>query len=226
MWTFGICYATDAYVSAIVNSIKNQHGIENKLEIILIGPRLKTIDSLQDSATRVIVFEDIVPGWITMKKNLIAQNASNENICFLHDYVALCEGWFDGYEQFGYDWDVCMNPVRMSNGLRHRDWFTQHRPLQFLDYRDNTRTREMYVNGAYWCAKTKFMLENPLDYRRVWGQGEDLEWASRCQNRWNYRLNPSSVVRYLKDKPESDWNPHPSIDPNKNMPYNECKVQQ
>jgi hypothetical protein len=70
------------------------------------------------------------------------------------------------------------------------------------------------------------MLENPLDYRRVWGQGEDLEWASRCQNRWNYRLNPSSVVRYLNDKPESDWNPHPSIDPNKNMPYNECKVQQ
>jgi hypothetical protein len=58
----------------------------------------------------------------------------------------------------------------------------------------------MYVSGTYWCAKKSFMLAHPLDERRVWGQGEDVEWSTRCRNLWNYRMNRQSSVRFFKEK--------------------------
>lgn len=227
MWTFGISYNNEVYISDVINSITNQEGlVSDWFEIILIGPFSEKISKLQSKNIKHIVFEETIrPGWITLKKNLLVQNAKYDNVCLMHDYIGLCKEWFSGYQKFGYDWDVCMNPVRMSNGLRHRDWFSQHRPLNFIPYNDSSKTKEMYVNGAYWCAKKQFMLKNPLNNNLCWGQGEDLEWSYRCQHFWNYKLNPYSVVRYMKDKPLEDWNPHPDTDPDKNMKYEEYQIQ-
>jgi hypothetical protein len=44
------------------------------------------------------------------------------------------------------------------------------------------------------------MIDNPLDERRGWGQGEDVEWSFRCRNFWNYKMNSNSSVRFLKAK--------------------------
>lgn len=227
MWTFGICYNKTTYIERIIRSICNQKGLtKNNFEIILIGPSDKSLKQYETSNIKNIIFEECIrPGWITIKKNLIVQNSKYENICLTHDYVGFCENWFVGYEKFGYDWDVCMNPVRMDNGLRHRDWFTQHRPLQFVKYDNPTKTKEMYINGTYWCGKKKFMLENPQNNNLCWGQGEDVEWGLRCQNKWNYKLNPYSVVRYMKEKIAEDWNPHPDIDPDKTSGYENWKIQ-
>jgi hypothetical protein len=228
MWTFGICYSKTTYIDRIIKSIHNQAGLTpNNFEIILIGPSKENLNHHGASNIKNIVFEESIrPAWITLKKNLIVQNAKFENICITHDYVGFCENWFIGYEKFGYDWDVCMNPVRMENGLRHRDWFTQHRPLQFVNYNDITHIKEMYINGTYWCGKKKFMLENPQNNNLCWGQGEDVEWGLRCQKFWNYKLNPYSVVKYMKTKELLDWNPHPDIDPNKNSGYEAHKIQE
>jgi hypothetical protein len=211
----------------MIRSIQNQKELPNNYEIILIGPSDKNVKKLESKNIKTIVFEESIrPAWITLKKNLIVQNAQHENLCLMHDYVGLCENWVVGYEKFGYDWDVCMNAVRMSNGLRHRDWFTQHRPLQFVKYDDNTKIKEMYINGGYWCAKRNFMLKYPLNNNLCWSQGEDVEWGFRCQQFWNYKFNPYSVVRYLKEKNSYDWNPHPDIDPDKNSGYENWKVQE
>lgn len=228
MWTFGICYNKTTYIDRIIKSICNQKGLNpNNFEIILIGPSEGNVKQFESSNIKNIIFEETIrPGWITVKKNLITQNAKFENICLMHDYVALCENWFVGYEKFGYDWDVSMTPVRMTNGLRHRDWFTQHRPLRFVPYSDPTKTKEMYINGTYWCGKKTFMLENPQNNNLCWGQGEDVEWGLRCQHKWNYKLNPYSVVRYMKDKILEDWNPHPDIDPDSNSGYENWKIQE
>lgn len=228
MWTFGICYSSNIFIEKIINSIRNQKNNKN-YEIILIGPydeKIKKFEKEYNNIKNIVFEETIRPGWITLKKNLIIQNANYENICLTHDYVAFCENWICGYDTFGYDWDVCMNPVRMSNGLRHRDWFTQHRPLQFVKYNDPTKIRQMYINGTYWCGKKKFMIENPQNNNLCWGQGEDVEWGLRCQHKWNYRLNPYSVVKYLKDKDVYDWNPHPTIDPDIDSGYENWKIQE
>ena len=232
MWSFGICFIDDKHLTTIINSIKNQKNLHtDNFEIILIGPSNPIVKSLcktfkNNINIKYIIFEESIrPKWVTLKKNLLIQNAEFDNICLTHDYVGFCENWYVGYQRFGYDWDVCMNPVRLMNGMRHRDWFTQHRPLQFLKYDDDTKTKQMYINGTYWCGKKQFMLDNPQNNNLTWELGEDCEWANRCQNIWNYKLNPYSVVRYLKEKQLSDWNPHPDTDPDKHLDYSSREIQ-
>jgi len=232
MWTFGICYSNDTYTQKIINSIQNQKGFNDKIyEIILIGPSIESIKKLESSNIKNIIFEESIrPNWVTLKKNLIVQNAKFQHICLMHDYVALCENWFEGYQKFGYDWDVCMNPVRLDNGMRHRDWFYEkvpfpNRKLEFVKYDDPTMIKRMYINATYYCINKKYALNYPLNNNLCWGQAEDVEWSFRCRDNWNYRLNPHSVVKYLKEKVLSDQNPHPDNDPDKNMNYDTYKIQ-
>ena len=182
MWTFGICYSSDSYINRVINSIRNQKGLHDKnYEIILIGPSIDSIKALENYNIKNIVFEECIrPNWVTLKKNLVIQNAKYKNICLMHDYVALCENWFLGYEQFGYDWDVCMNPVRLDNGLRHRDWFYEkipfpNRKLEFIEYKDSSKIRQMYVNATYYCINKKFGLKYPLNNNLCWGEAEDAD---------------------------------------------------
>jgi len=226
MWTFGISYNKTIYIDKLINSIQNQKGFNDKnYEIILIGPSDSVLSKYDSSNIKNIIFEECIrPGWITLKKNLIAQNSKFQNICLMHDYVALCENWFEGYQKFGYDWDISISPIRMINGKRFRDWFTQKRPLQFVKYNDETKTNEMYASGAYYCIKKDFMLKYPLNNNLCWGEGEDVDFGLRCQKFWNYKLNPYSVVKLLKDT--NDLNPHPDIDPDKDSGYENWKIQE
>jgi len=226
-WSFIISYLDGIYLEQIINSINNQNNLtKDKFEIILIGPNNENLQKNKDKVNYNIIFEEnIIPGWITMKKNLAVQNANYENVCIMHDYVALCENWYIGYVQFGNDWDVCSNPIRTSRGNRYWDWITLKRPIEYISYDDLSQTKtNMYIGGSYWCAKKKFMEQNPLDIQRVWGQGEDIEWAERCRHKWNYRLNLFSVVKLLKDKEVII--PNPLTDPNPLETYKTIKIQE
>lgn len=228
MWSFGICFHDTHNLETTICSIVNQK-TNKDIDVLMIGPDNEISKKLckKHHNVRWIVFdENMKKGWITLKKNLLVQNSKYENICLMHDYVALCENWISGFDVFGYNWDVCMTPVRMKNGMRHRDWFSWFRPLKFIPYADSTKTNQMYINGTYWCGKKDFMLKNPQNENLCWGQGEDVEWGARCNSFWNYKLNPLSVVKYLKDKEFSDWNPHPDTDPDKNSGYENCKIQE
>jgi len=224
-WSFAITYLSGELLSKVIASIKHQKNIQ-EYEIIVIGPNNDNLHAVKTDVKNIIFDESLVRGWITMKKNLLVQNAQYENICLMHEYVGLCEGWYEGFEKFGDDWDVCMNPIRMENGLRYRDWIGMERPIKFISYSDSTQTNKMYISGTYWCGKKSYMSKHPQDIQRAWGMGEDLEWALRCNQKWNYKLNPHSIVKLLKEKPKSDWNPDPSLDPDKDLGYNEAKLQQ
>jgi glycosyltransferase involved in cell wall biosynthesis len=206
-WTFGIPVKSCVYLRQTLNSIVNQEGLlPSDCEIILVGEKtdelVRTCESFADRKIDLLFVqfdETQVPGWITRKKNIVTQLASNENICYMHDYVGLCRGWYQGFLHFDQEWDVCMNCVRSMDGTRFRDWVLSTvwwGGPKYLPYDDSSRTNEMYVSGTYWCAKKSFMLAHPLDERRVWGQGEDVEWSTRCRNLWNYRMNRQSSVRF------------------------------
>jgi hypothetical protein len=210
-WTFGICFGSTINLKSVLDSIVNQDGMsKDDFEIIIVG---KSTDELiailkpyANGGTRILLAdfdENVRPGWITRKKNIITQLASYDNICYMHDYVALCVGWYRGFVSFGGEWDVCMNCIRTIEGKRFRDWILSTAwwgGPEFYPYDDASRTKEMYISGTYWCAKKKFMTENPLDERRCWGQGEDVEWSFRCRDKWNYKMNKKSSVRFLKEK--------------------------
>jgi hypothetical protein len=198
-WTFGIpfgCWHNNIY--QILYDIKAE--FKNiDYEVILVGPDNPLID-LTEYKARIINFDnDEKPAWITKKKNIIAQNAQNDLLCVMHDYITLEKGWFDGFNYFGYDWDVCMNPILTVDKLRFRDWVTWE-PVKFVDYSDHSRIRDMYVSGSYFCVKKEFLLNNPLDETKRWGESEDVEWSLRCRDKWNYKCNPYSKVKLLKWK--------------------------
>lgn len=208
-WSFGIVYGSSTiYLQEVIQSIREQ-GIPD-YEIILVGNSSLIPEIEGDDILKINFDETIRSGWITKKKNIVCQFSKKTNISLHHDYVKLNPNWFSGFESFGYDWDVCMTPIRDINGLRFRDWVKW--PPEFVDYYSNPDTSEMYVSGSYYCVKKNYSLINPLDERLSWAQGEDVEWSKRLRKTWNYKCNPKSSVKLCKIK---DHHPQPETDPNK-----------
>ena len=238
-WTFGIIFSSTTHLNDIIRSIVNQNGMAKEdYEIIFVGPNTaEAVDIFSRWVStgvdiQFLVFdENYRKGWITKKKNSITQYAKYPNVCYMHDYVGLCVDWYKKFCEFGENWDVCMTCVRRIDGTRFRDWIFPKEswgfPI-FLPYSETGKTREMYVNGTYWCAKKQYMIANPLDERRCWGHGEDLEWSYRCRPHWNYKMNSESAVRLLREKTfngQIDYSPHPDSDPDATLDLSKFELQ-
>lgn len=135
------------------------------------------------------------------QKNLLAQHARHENLVVMHDYVGLHKDWAAGFEIFGSGWNVVLTRVEDVFGRRFYDWtswdssvYPEYAPIP---YSVKDHTSYQFIPGAYWVAKTQFMLENPLDESLLWGQSEDVEWSLRVREK-GLVFNPFSRVRLLK----------------------------
>ena len=202
-FTFGIITDGEnpAMLNTVISSIEAQ-GIP-KYEIIVIGNT-----GIKRDHTRVVPFDESKHSkWITRKKNLITSLAKFYNIVYLHDYVALCAGWYNGFRRYGGEWDVCLNNIVNYDGTRFRDWcldpgveLPEHRRRERLLPHDFTDSSKMYVSGAYWVAKKDVMVDVPLDEELCWGEGEDVEWSRMVRQKYEFSFNPHSRVRFLKQK--------------------------
>jgi hypothetical protein len=203
-FTFGII--TDGNnndrLNVIIDSIENEN-IPNH-EIIIVGG-----NKIDRNIKHVPFDESIKRMWITKKKNLITKNAIYENIVYMHDYIKLNEGWYNGYLEFGNNFNICMNKILDVRGERFRDWclwcrdmlkfnIPQHEML--IPYDMNHLTRFQYISGAYWVAKKFVMEQNPLQEYLSWGEGEDLEWSMRIRRNYNLSMNIMSSVSLLKER--------------------------
>jgi len=221
--SFGIITSqgTQQHLNDCINSIISQGINKDSFEIIIVG----NCNLESDSNLKVIPFDESQkPLWITRKKNIITQNSSFDTICFMHDYVSLEENWYKGMSEFGFDWDICMNPILNTDGTRCVDWMgLPDDPVHgnvMLPY-EYKGSEGMYVPGYYWVAKKSLMVEFPLNEDFIWNEGEDIEWSKRVlggyPQRWlknlsdfendkikirkhRYVLNPHSRVRFLKQK--------------------------
>ena len=192
-WTFGII--TDGYVEKrllkIISSIEKQN-IPN-YEIIIVGHKDKF--SNNNKHISFINFQDqgewgkenILKIPISLKKNLIIKNSKCENICFLHDYIILLDGWYKGIKNFEKqnEWRVFTNTILDTNENRVLDWVLYDHPAVylktcFLPY-DQEISKYQYLPGYYWCAKKNFMEENKLNENLHWGEKEDIEWSKRIR---------------------------------------------
>ena len=171
----------------------------------------------------------VEPGWITRKKNLITESAKYENIVFLHDYICITEGWYQGFLQFGNDWDVCMNKIETIWGTRFTDWTTWDHPSlerrSQPSYDDSSISEYSYISGGYWVAKKRTMEKYPLDENILWGgvvylpeenkfdlcentedkkYGDDVEWSLRMRKECKYVMNSHSKVKHIRVKLTGD----------------------
>ena len=116
-FTFGIITNNNTTLTnLVIDSIENQQIPE--YEIIVIG----SSDIHRNNTISIPFDETIYPGWITKKKNIITQNASYENIVYMHDYIVLDNNWYRGFLQNGNNFDIIVNKINNSDGTRFRDW--------------------------------------------------------------------------------------------------------
>jgi len=221
-FTFGIITDgnNDHFINEIIKSIENNN-IPN-YEIIIVGnTKIEKNDKIQ-----IISFdESIKDKWITRKKNIIAENATFENIVLLHDYVKLEEDWYEGFLKFGNDFEWCINKIKTIDGRRFRDYtlfpyrhiynyssgnikeyFSNHCLLPY-DFINNIKINKyMYISGSYYVIKKEIALKYPLNESLLWGQGEDIELSRNLHIQGIIiKCNPFSTVFFLKIKESKHW---------------------
>jgi len=222
-WTFGIITdgKQDELLGQAIQSISRE--VPNA-QLIIVGGSDNWQGMMDDY--KFIDFHDRKGwGWLTRKKNLIAQNAKYENICIMHDYVILEDGWYDAVKDFGDKWLTCMHCVLNANYVRYRDWCVisndafmdppidkQQPPMKFpgrlLDYDNNTWGRWQYLSGTYFCVKRAVILNVPLDEDRYQNDGEDVQWSRLLYQRYGqkvFTMNPHAHVRLLNFKKPVCW---------------------
>lgn len=204
-FTFGIVTSNRicVFMPYILNSIRNIASLEKEnYEIIVVGGP-KNYNG--DSDFKHIEFDDTPR--IALKKNLITENSTKENIVFLHDYFAFDSEWYNGFLQFGNHWDICMNMLINTDGTRFRDWLAWDAPenqvgpnkIGLLAPYSYDKFKYMYISGAYWIAKKELMEKEPLNKWFHWGECEDLEWSKRVLRKgYKYKMNTLSVVNVIK----------------------------
>ena len=203
-FTFGIITGgnNDMMIDDIISSIELEN-ISN-YEVIIVGNSL-----VNRKNTKVINFDENIKSlWITSKKNLITRESKYENIVFLHDYIKLEKGWYQGQLISGNDFKIRMDKIININGERFRDWCIwphNHNNMDsfigrecLIPYDITHLSKYMYISGAYWVAKKEVMMEFPLDERLGWGEGEDVIWSRQVRNKYEFSINPNSIVRIIK----------------------------
>ena len=203
-FTFGI--VTDGNsenrINRIIDSIETT--MTDDYEVIIIGG-----SDIKRKNTRVIYFNEVEgPGKISEKKNIITREAIYENIVYLHDYIEFAPEWHSKFKEFGNNFNVCMNRILNPDMTRYRDWCLWMDDANghvsdnnyLIPYYVTNLSKMMYISGAYWVAKKKFMLENPLNENLRWGQGEDVEWSIRVRKITDFSINERSIVNLIKYK--------------------------
>jgi len=131
--TYGICVGPGQYPIDTINSIQSEaNSYQKDYEILLIGENIPSINK----NVRVIDFDESAkPGWITRKKNLIAQEARYPTLCLMHDYFMIKKSWINGLlmaVEKHPNWSVMCNRINNLEGTRHADWMINPRKMEEL----------------------------------------------------------------------------------------------
>lgn len=174
-------------------------------EIIIVGPKNIKLSYNPNIELRYVFYKELglwCPGWITFKKNLGVMFSKYDKIVVCHDYINLEPGWKSGFDKFGDNFDICVNKILNLDGVRNRDWITWDYPgigVGLLPYHAEC-TKYQIISGAYFVIKRKFFMDNLLDEKLRWGEGEDVEWSKRIRNKTTFKFNPHSIVSFSKMK--------------------------
>lgn len=206
-YTFGIITAGDhdPYIETAVAQIRKQK--IPTYEIIIVGQTtVRGPDFLN------LPFDETVKkGWITRKKNMIANAAKHEILVLMHDYVSIADDWYEGFQKFGTDFDICIHPIAMKDGSRFRDLTFFHcfnripfqtKCLLSYDYPLSEKLSNLlYVSGTFYIVKRDVALQLPLDESLVHDMGEDVMFSILSViNGFRIRFNPFSKAVLQKEK--------------------------
>jgi len=217
--------ANDQHVQPVIDSIQNLK--IPHYEVIVVGGQTTTLTG--QHLVHVPFDESIKSApWITRKKNLGVQASKYNTVVIQHDYYTYDPNWYEEYVKFGEDWDICVQQtfsLPEQGSMRCNGWRTGMIPgypeipfCMTIPWDIDCFVPYMAIQGGFWVAKKRVMLEQPLDENLIWGQAEDIEWSSRVVPGWlgqklnqnDYKIvaNPNCVTRFTKVKPPYPGNPN------------------
>jgi len=208
-FTFGIPTAGNVDLSDLISNIHSMNIPE--YEILVIGGN-HTGDIIHNGINvgKHIPFDEYIKsGWITRKKNILAQEAKYDNLVLLHDYYRFQPGWYEGWIKFGNDFDVAINIVQHPDGRRFADWLLNpelyERTFGYKHHRwalpyNVSAPKLQYISGGYFVVKKSFLLQHPLDETKAWGECEDTEWSERIAQFTTMKMNTFSITKVTKSK--------------------------
>lgn len=214
----------DDSINEIINSIEVQNILE--YEVIIVGGRTTTVNRKN---TMHVPFNESITykPWLTRKKNTGIFLAQYEVVVVMHDYYVFDNNWYEEFEKFGTNWDICIHQnlaCKEQNYARGNGWRAGPIPgypeipfAMTIPWDIDCFIPYMAIQGAYWVIKRQVMLEQILDENLLLGDEEDIEWSSRVVPGWlgqnfdqnNYKIvcNPNCITRNNKTKPTYPGNP-------------------
>lgn len=206
--------SNSSHLPRVIESIRNLNIPNFKISICDAGdPRIDMTDIIH-----IKWDEEKNPHKIGLKKNANNNKLETDIVVHLHDYMVFDPDWWDGYKQFGFDWDICVNklfeadfPGHHGQWMRNRDWIRSARRTasmkvneeagyekivncSLVDYNDYTQLPYQYVPGNYWVSKRYVMENDPISDRSA-GDSEDVEWSERVIPKYKFKMNTYSTVR-------------------------------
>lgn len=218
-WTFGIITngRRNEAMERIIRSIHSQQ-VPN-YEIIVCGTYF---DRKEKDFTYIHFTEHDDRGWLTRKKNIVAQAAKYENIIIIHDRMLPDEEWFKGMKHWGNYFDAlsCVTLFKaFGKYLRAFDWMAHdpktikapvvHNPfLRAASSKDVPRP-EMALHYDDWdprvamCGSMAILKKSlwevvPWDEKLFWVNYEDVNISHRITASGGViRFNPYSKMETL-----------------------------
>ncbi len=198
-WSFGIITngQRDDWLESIITSIKKQK--IPQYEIIVCGKYRKRPEK---NFVYIDFNERSDQGWITKKKNLIAEKAQFENLCLIHDRLIFNSNWYKGMKKYGNAFEILGCIQEEKTGARAGDWVTFGGPIHklykiaTLDYKE--WDYYMYLSGQMVIIKKSMFEKVLLDETRYWVNLEDVDFSFRTRDAgFIIRFNPYSSFTTL-----------------------------
>jgi hypothetical protein len=219
-WTFGILTSGTSAQAATMAAAILELDLPN-VEIIFCGPRPAGVPL--DPRVSAIDLEQPDPrGWITRKKNLIADRARYDNLCLLHDRYVITPAWAEALSAYGQCYSFLTFPQVYYAGVDRQF------PQRYPDYQLLAQDRGIQgalVSGVYDAdrvfhpgyddfSETAFCCGGLyLARRSLWNlvrqdeslfhcEWEDISFGLECQRRGlPHRVNPFLVAESTAPHP-------------------------
>jgi hypothetical protein len=184
-WTFGML-TTGTRLDNVERFIQSVEAhCQEPYEILIVSP-VDLPALARHRGVRVLRFNQHDElGWITRKKNLIAEEAAYSDILICHDRFVLSDGFSTRFADWGYSYGIAAVRVRLEDGRRGLDWgvvSSQNHVYSsggLLDYR--AYSQYVYVPGGATLIRKSFWKNFPWNDNLFWNEHEDVELCRRVQ---------------------------------------------
>ncbi|NUW73831.1 hypothetical protein HOP38_15115 [Vibrio mediterranei] len=201
-WTFGILSngeKNENVISLVRKAIKLSG--KTKVEFLIAGPKIDEL-SEYDNVRFIFRTKDNLPR-ISEKKKLILQEASNANVLLIHDRYQIDDNFFDGFIDFGYDFDFITVRQKYPSGVEFPSYL--YFPVNKKIWQSPVKIENLdkafdssFLNGGLLVVKKHLADKCNFNALLLHNEAEDVEVSMQMCSIGIYpRINTISVAHTI-----------------------------